>query len=411
MRLAVASRDRRPAPVEGVQVSDERVRRLVAGADDIMLAAEDLAENLERLGTAAHDTATAAESASAATSQVEAEAATVATASEEMSVAMQEVARAAGEASAVASQAGAVTADVTAAVARLMASNAAIEGVLRTVTGISDQTRMLALNATIEAARAGEAGKGFSVVAEEVKRLAAQTGDATADIGGQLAGLNADGAALQAAVERIADVLTKVSALQETIVAAVEQQAAAIQEITRSAAGTAEAAAELDRSVGASAAAARSAADAMARSREWLDNLTGAVDGQRREIGEVGAAVEVHPLRAAVGAHAGWKKRLRMAVDTGRTPDGVDIASAGRDDRCDFGRWLHSGAAAALDPRRASAVTAQHAAFHRAAASVLKAATTGRTDEARTLLGAADGYAGAAAALTDSLVDWLRIVE
>ncbi|HEX2940966.1 MAG TPA: methyl-accepting chemotaxis protein [Rhodopila sp.] len=124
------------------------------------------------------------------------------------------------------------------AIAELEHATGEIGTVTDIIRRIAAQTNMLALNATIEAARAGAAGRGFGVVANEVKDLAQQTARATANIDSMIKaiGIAVNGAAGR--VRAIQDMTSAVERMAASGAAAVEQQRAAVIEISRTAQDT-----------------------------------------------------------------------------------------------------------------------------------------------------------------------------
>ncbi|MED4061065.1 methyl-accepting chemotaxis protein [Priestia megaterium] len=72
--------------------------------------------------------------------------------------------------------------DITRMVSNLNNKSKTIANVTDRISEIAEQTNLLALNASIEAARAGEHGRGFAIVAQEVRRLAEDSKQATKDI-------------------------------------------------------------------------------------------------------------------------------------------------------------------------------------------------------------------------------------
>lgn len=74
------------------------------------------------------------------------------------------------------------TASTADSIARLGEQSQAIGEIIATVNDLAEQSNLLAVNAAIEAAKAGDQGKGFAVVAQEVRTLAEQSRQATAQV-------------------------------------------------------------------------------------------------------------------------------------------------------------------------------------------------------------------------------------
>lgn len=75
-----------------------------------------------------------------------------------------------------------ITANIIEAIENLAEKSKSIGTIIEAINEIAEQTTLLSLNASIEAARAGEAGKGFAVVAQEIRKLADESIQSSAQI-------------------------------------------------------------------------------------------------------------------------------------------------------------------------------------------------------------------------------------
>lgn len=157
----------------------------------------------------------------------------VAAATEELSSSVTEIARQVQESARIANEAVGQASRTNQRVGELSKAAARIGDVVELISTIAGQTNLLALNATIEAARAGEAGRGFAVVASEVKALAEQTAKATGEIAQQVSGIQAATEESVGSIREISGTIERLSEISSAVAAAVEEQGAATQDISR----------------------------------------------------------------------------------------------------------------------------------------------------------------------------------
>src|SRR5271156_288530 len=213
----------------------EILRGVAADTHKLAIASQQLLEAGEQIPLTSRQTASQSSAASRTTQQVTQNLQSLSTGASEMTSTIQSIAENANEAAKVAGSAVGSAQAADATVAKLGQSSAEIGVVIKVITSIAQQTNLLALNATIEAARAGEAGKGFAVVANEVKELAKQTARATDEIGRKISAIQSDTKGAIEAIGTVSGVINQINSISATIAAAVEEQSATTNEMTRNA--------------------------------------------------------------------------------------------------------------------------------------------------------------------------------
>ena len=105
----------------------------------------------------------------------------------------------------------------------------------------------------------------------------------------------------------------------------------------------------------------------------------------------------------AITAHSAWKGKLKQYLS--KHDGSLNAGDIAQDNKCPLGQWIYGDGAKHSSLSEYTALKAQHAHFHKAAAEVVRHADAGKSTTEETALGSSSEFGKASSAVVLAIME------